>query len=77
MSGSNTWAVASLVLGIVSVFAGCYIVPPILAIVFGAIAMRSTNQATGQSSGVGLAIAGMILGTLSLVIWLIVISHIR
>jgi hypothetical protein len=68
ISGTNTWAVASLVLGIVSMAGGCvFIIPPILAIVFGFIAMRSTNQATGQTSGQGLAIAGMILGTIGLV----------
>jgi hypothetical protein len=74
ISGTNTWAVASLVLGIVSVPGGCFIVPPILAIIFGAIALRSTNQATGQTTGLGLAIAGLILGTLSLVGWLIALS---
>ncbi len=67
ISGTNTWAVASLVLGIVGIPGGCFIVPPLLAIIFGFIAMRGVNQSTGQSSGQGLAIAGMILGTLGLV----------
>jgi len=62
ISGTNSWAVASLVLGIVSVAGGCFVVvPPILAIVFGLIAMR-----TGQSRGQGIALAGVILGTLAL-----------
>jgi hypothetical protein len=68
VSGTNTWAVASLVLGIVSVPGGfCFIVPPILAIVFGIIALRATNQATGKTSGAGLAIAGLVLGALGLI----------
>ncbi len=68
VSGTNTWAVASLVLGIVSVPGFCMIAPPILAIIFGGIALRSTNQATGQTAGAGLAVAGLILGTIGLVL---------
>jgi hypothetical protein len=68
VSGTNTWAVASLVLGIVGIPASCFFVPSILAVIFGGIAMRSTNQATGQASGQGLAIAGLILGTIGMVI---------
>ncbi|MCL2640991.1 MAG: DUF4190 domain-containing protein [Phycisphaerales bacterium] len=64
ISGTNSWAVASLVLGIVSVAGGCIaVVPPILAIVFGIIAMRN---AASQSRGQGIALAGVILGTLAL-----------
>jgi len=66
VSGTNTWAVASLVLGIVSIPGFCFIPVPILAIIFGGIALRTTNKATGQTSGSGLAIAGLILGTLGL-----------
>ncbi len=63
VSGNNTWAVAALVLGIVSIaFGFCFVVPPILAVVFGGIALRTTNQATGQTTGQGMAIAGIILG---------------
>ena len=66
VAGTNTWAVASLVLGIVSVPGACFIVPPILAIVFGVIGLRQRNQTTGQVSGAGLAIAGVTLGSLAL-----------
>ncbi len=74
VSGTNTWAVASLVLGIIGIPGGfCLIVPPILAVVFGALAMRTSNQASGQTPGQGLAIAGLILGAigilLSVVFW--------
>ena len=67
VSGTNTWAVASLVLGIVGIPGCMIVVPPILALVFGGIALRTTNQATGQTSGSGLAIAGLILGTIGLI----------
>jgi hypothetical protein len=69
ISGTNSWAVASLVLGIVTMAGGCVFgIPSILAIVFGLMALRTTHQATGQSSGQGLAIAGMILGAVGLII---------
>ncbi len=75
ISGTNTWAVASLVLGIVSIAGGfCIAVPPILAVVFGFIALRNNSNSGGQGGGQGLAIAGLILGTIGLiltgVVWL-------
>jgi hypothetical protein len=73
VSGTNTWAVASLVLGIVGIPGFCLVVPPILAVIFGILAMRSTNTATGQTSGHGLAVAGIVLGTIgvlaAVVLW--------
>ena len=67
ISGTNTWAVASLVLGIVSlVGAGCFIVPPILAIIFGFIALRGGRQTSSPQAGNGLAIAGVIMGFVAL-----------
>lgn len=75
ISGTNTWAVASLVLGIVSIAGGCiFIIPPLLAIIFGFIALRGANPSTGQASGQGLAIAGIVLGTIGLVIGGLVLS---
>ncbi|HVX87021.1 MAG TPA: DUF4190 domain-containing protein [Phycisphaerae bacterium] len=69
MSGTNTWAVASLVLGIVSLVGGmCLIVPPVLAIIFAFMALRTNTSPSGQSSGQGMAIAGLILGIVGAVI---------
>jgi hypothetical protein len=68
VSGTNTWAVASLVLGIVSLVAFCLVIPPPLAIIFGFLALRSNNQGAGQTSGQGLAIAGIIMGTIGLLL---------
>jgi hypothetical protein len=76
ISGTNTWAVASLVLGIVSMAGGCaFVVPPILSIIFGIIALRGTNQATGRTSGAGMAVAGLILGAIGLVAAALFYSH--
>jgi hypothetical protein len=69
MSGTNTWAVASLVLGIVTVVGGfCLVVPPLLAIIFAFLAMRTNTSPSGQSSGQGMAVAGLILGIIGLVL---------
>ena len=47
---------------IVGVFGGfCFVIPPFLAIIFGFIAMRNINQATGQTTGQGLAIAHSVI----------------
>ena len=74
ISGTNTWAVASLVLGIVSIPGFCFVIPALLAIIFGFLAMRGVNSATGKASGQGLAIAGMILGTIGLLIFGVMIA---
>ncbi|MCL2647801.1 MAG: DUF4190 domain-containing protein [Phycisphaerales bacterium] len=69
ISGTNSWAVASLVLGIVSMAGGClaFGIPPILAIVFGLLAMqKAARQSGGGRGGRGMALAGLILGTLAL-----------
>jgi hypothetical protein len=75
VSGTNTWGVASLVLGIVGVAGGfCLVVPPLLAVVFGVIAMRTNNQA-GGGQGQGLAVIGLILGAIGIVLSVFVFSR--
>lgn len=70
ISGTNTWAVASLVLGIVTICGGfCLVVPPILAVIFGILALRGTNTAAGPRSGNGLAVAGIIMGVIGLALF--------
>jgi len=75
ISGTNTWAVASLVLGIVGIPSFCIAIPPLLAIVFGVLAMRTGNSATGKPAGQGLAIAGIILGTIGIILFGLMLSH--
>lgn len=58
-NGTNGYCVASLVLGIIGLFTACCvpfigIIPPILALVFGILGLKS--------EGKGMAIAGIVLG---------------
>jgi hypothetical protein len=68
VAGTNTWAVASFVLGIITLPGGfCLVMPPVLAIVFGMLALRSGNTTDGKTPGQGLAVAGIVLGMLGLI----------
>jgi len=79
ISGSNTWAVAALVLGIVGIPTFCLVIPGILAVIFGILALRNTNQAVSIQSGRGMALAGIIMGgigiALSAVLWAVLIRR--
>src|SRR5438874_938394 len=57
---SNGWCVASLVLGIIGIPAGCTIVAPLLAIIFGIIGLNQVSKNGGEGGGKGMAIAGII-----------------
>lgn len=59
---SNGFCVASLVLGIIGIPAGCTVILPLLAIVFGAIGFAQVTRNEGEGGGKGMAIAGMICG---------------
>ena len=68
---TNGMAIASLVLGIVSVLTCCCfigIIPGILAVVFGFIARSTIDKSMGAQTGKGMALAGIILGFLSIVL---------
>ena len=54
----SLWAIASLVCGVVGLFTGVVAIP---AVVFGHIAKKELSGNT-ELSGVGMAIAGLILG---------------
>lgn len=64
-AGRNGLAVASLVLGILSIPLCFLFVPALLAVIFGAIAISQIKGNPGQA-GRGQAIAGLILGGVSL-----------
>lgn len=66
---SNGFAVASLVLGIVGIPFFCTVLVPILAIVFGGVALAQINARQSENTGGrGLAIAGIVCGLVGLLI---------
>ncbi len=67
MAGTNTWAVASLILGIVGLPSSPFVLPPVLAVVFGLLAMRNSNSDSGRPTGQGLAVVGLVLGSIGVV----------
>jgi hypothetical protein len=63
-------ATAALIMGIVSVLGGaCLVIPPFVAVGLGHLARRETR--TGQRGGNGMAVAGLIMGYLGVVAWLL------
>lgn len=77
---TNGFAIASMVLGIVSIplVCCCYIgaLPAVLAIVFGFVARNKISNSNGSEKGNGMALAGIILGfaALAIIAVLLVIS---
>ena len=65
---SNGFCVASLVLGIIGIPAGCAIVPALLAIIFGIIGLNQISKSGSEAGGKGMAIAGIICGGIGCVI---------
>lgn len=59
---SNGWAISSLVLGIASFC--LFFITGVPAIILGVIGLVRANNSEGRVGGQGLAVAGMILGTL-------------
>ncbi len=66
-AGTNPWAVASLVLGILS-FMCLPFIAAIAAIVFGAVARGGIKRSGGEAGGSGMATAGIVLGIVNLAI---------
>lgn len=66
---TNSLAVASLLVGILSLAPPC----AILAVVFGHIARSQIRRSAGRQKGAGLALAGLILGYLGLALLVFVI----
>jgi DNA-directed RNA polymerase subunit RPC12/RpoP len=61
---NNGFCVAALVLGIIGIPAFCSVITPVLAIVFGIIGYTQASKEGAQTSGKGMAIAGIILGAI-------------
>jgi hypothetical protein len=69
----NGMAVASLVLGIIGLVLFAFIVPPLLALIFGLVAMGQIRDSGGTQEGRGLAIAGVVLGGVGLALFVVAI----
>jgi hypothetical protein len=66
-------AITSLILGILSVIGGgILLIPPILAVILGHLAVSACNRETNLD-GKGLAIAGLILGWITLAGWILMV----
>jgi len=62
---TNGFSVTALVLGLTSF---CTIVSGILAVIFGNVALGKIAQSQGREKGRGMAIAGIVLGWVSIAI---------
>ena len=73
----NGLAVASLVCGIVGIV-GCFLlVLPVLAVVFGHVALSQIKRSAGRQTGRGQAIAGLVCGYVGIgliVLWIVLAS---
>jgi hypothetical protein len=66
-------AVASMIIGILSVLgAWVFLIPPLLAVIFGHSSLGSCNK-NPQLDGKGMAIAGLVMGWLCLTGWILFI----
>jgi DNA-directed RNA polymerase subunit RPC12/RpoP len=61
---SNGFCVASLVLGIIGIPTACTIIAPLLAVIFGIIGYNQVSASGVENSGKGMAIAGIICGSI-------------
>lgn len=66
-------AVTSMIMGILSMLGGCYfIIPVILAVVFGHIAVTQCNK-DPNLAGKGMAVAGLVMGWIGLGMYLVIV----
>jgi len=66
---TNGLAIASLICSIVF----CFAITPILGIIFGFVARGQIKNSGGTQGGNGLAVAGIIIGFVGLLLWLLYI----
>jgi prepilin-type processing-associated H-X9-DG protein len=59
-------AIASLVLGILGLTCILPIIGPLLAVIFGIVALNRISKSGGQITGQGQAVAGLIIGAISM-----------
>lgn len=68
---TNTYAVVSLIFGILSALGGwcCFGAPGFIALIAGYIGYRDTKD--GKEAGNGMAVAGLVLGGLTAAFWIV------
>jgi hypothetical protein len=71
---TSSMAIASLVLGIVSIIINPLFLFSILAIIFGVSGISQVNKSNGAIKGKGMAVSGLILGIISIALMVLVIA---
>lgn len=73
---SNSFCVASLVLGIIGLPASCIVLPSVAAVILGLVGYNQVSQNSGEAAGRGMAIAGIVCGGIGilLAIWMYILS---
>ena len=66
---SNGFCVASLVLGIIGIPAGCTGLAPLLAVIFGVVGYNQVVKSGSEGAGKGMAIAGIVCGVIGLLLF--------
>lgn len=72
-TGGNTLAVVSLLLGVGSFVPGIGVIAAPVAIITGVLALRRSKHFAQRGAHRGMAIAGVTLGSMDLLIYLIVV----
>jgi ribosomal protein L40E len=73
---NNGFCVASLVLGIIGLPAFLFVIPPLLAVIFGIVGLRQISQPESSTrGGRGMAIAGICCGSLACLIAFFALSR--
>jgi hypothetical protein len=67
-------ATAAMVLGLVSILLFFFAIPPLLALIFGLIALKEIKRSGGVIGGRGKAITGVVLGILGLLAFVAVVA---
>ena len=72
---TNGFAVASMVLGIVGIVLFClYAIPPLLATIFGGVALKQFKEHPNTFSGRGMAVAGLVLGIVGVALLVLLLA---
>lgn len=69
---TSGFAVTSMVLGILGILTP-FLVFNLLAVIFGGIAMKTISKSTVKLGGRGLAVTGVVLGSVGLALWAMII----